>query len=226
MQSIEEFQKRIGYSFKNKKLLETALTHSSYSNEKKGVNDCNERLEFLGDSVLGLVSAEYFYNLSHLPEGVMTKKRAACVCESALYEFSKKIDLGNTILLGHGEEKSGGRTRKSIVSDAFEAVIAAIYLDGGLEEAKKFIIPFLEDSDEFVQSFIDYKTELQEVIQKNPDEHLSYVLAAESGPDHNKVFEVELHLNSNVIGIGKGSSKRNAEQSAAKAALELMGINL
>lgn len=225
MNSIEAFQDNIGYHFKNIKLLQTALTHSSYSNEKHGAGDCNERLEFLGDSVLGLVSAEYFYSLK-LPEGEMTKKRASCVCEKALYEFAKEINLGNTILLGRGEEKCGGRTRKSVVSDAFEAVIAAIYLDGGLDEARKFIRPFLENASEYVSNFIDYKTELQEVVQKNPDEHLAYVLVAESGPDHNKTFEIELHLNSNIIGTGKGHSKRAAEQNAAKAALELMGINL
>ena len=226
MLSLEEFQKKIKYNFKNINLLKTALTHSSYSNEHQGSFGCNERLEFLGDSVLGLVSAEYFYKLSHLPEGEMTKRRAACVCEQALYEFARQIDLGNAIMLGRGEEKNGGRLRKSIISDAFEAVIAAIYLDGGLKAAKNFIIPFLKESGESVQTFTDYKTELQEIVQRNPDEHLSYVLVAESGPEHKKVFEVELHLNSNVLGVGKGSSKRSAEQNAAKAALQLMGVIL
>lgn len=225
MDKLIEFQNKIGYNFKDISLLRLALTHSSYSNEKHDGKGCNERLEFLGDSVLGLVSAEFFFTKS-LPEGEMTKRRASCVCEKALYEFSKKIDLGNTIFLGKGEEKSGGRKRKSIVSDAFEAVIAAIYLDGGLDEARRFIVPFLENAAKYVSDFIDYKTELQEVVQKNPDEHLTYVLVAESGPDHDKTFEVELHLNSNIIGTGKGHSKRAAEQDAAKAALELMGISL
>ena len=154
----------------------------------------------------------------------MTKRRASCVCEQALFEFAQKIDLGNAIRLGRGEEKSGGRKRRSIVSDAFEAVIAAIYLDGGYEEAKKFVLPFLKDASMNESSFVDYKTELQEIIQRNPDEHISYVLVAESGPDHNKTFEVEVHLNSNVIGTGKGSSKRVAEQNAAAEALRLMGV--
>lgn len=224
---FEDFQKEIGYTFKDISLLETAFTHSSYANEKQLARQCNERLEFLGDSVLGVVSAEYFYrNLSNLPEGEMTKKRAACVCEKSLFGFAKEIDLGKYILLGKGEEHTGGRTRPSILADAFEAVIAAIYLDSGLEEARKFILRFLTEAAENAASFTDYKTALQEIIQKNPDERLSYVLVGESGPDHNKRFEVEVHLNSNVIGSGVGISKKKAEQSAAKSALELMGIRV
>lgn len=223
---FKEFENRIGYSFKNEKLLRTAVTHSSYANEKQ-TGECNERLEFLGDSVLGVVSADYFYrNLSHLPEGEMTKRRAACVCERSLFEFAKEIELGKYILLGKGEEHTGGRTRPSILADAFEAVIAAIYLDGGLEEARSFILPFLKKAAKKEPTFNDYKTALQEIIQKNPDEHLSYVLVGESGPDHNKRFEVEVLLNSNVIGTGIGISKKGAEQEAAKSALELMGIKL
>lgn len=222
---FEEFQRTIGYTFKNEKLLETAFTHSSYANEKQLSRDCNERLEFLGDSVLGVISADYFYhNLSHLPEGEMTKRRAACVCEKSLFNFAKEIDLGKYILLGKGEEHTGGRRRPSILADAFEAVIAAIYLDGGLEEARNFVLHFIKRAAAEAPKFKDYKTSLQEIIQKNPDEHLTYILVGESGPDHDKRFEVEVRLNSNVIGDGIGQSKKGAEQAAAKKALELMGI--
>lgn len=221
---IKEFQSEIGYEFKNEKFIRTALTHSSYANEK-GHGECNERLEFLGDSVLGVITAEYFYhNLNHLPEGEMTKKRAACACEKSLYKFAKEINLGRYIYLGKGEENMGGRDRASILADAFEAVIAAIYLDGGLENARKFVLRFVKKAANENISLKDYKTELQEIIQKNPDEHLTYVLVGESGPDHDKRFEVEVMLNSNVIGCGIGRSKKLAEQEAARQALELMGI--
>ena len=221
---ISEFESVIGYEFKNRNFIKTALTHSSYANER-GQGECNERLEFLGDSVLGIITAEYFYhNLNHLPEGEMTKKRAACACEKSLYKFAKEIDLGKYIFLGKGEENMGGRDRASILADAFEAVIAAIYLDGGLEEARKFVLRFVKKAANENISLKDYKTELQEIIQKNPDEHLSYVLVGESGPDHDKRFEVEVMLNSNVIGCGMGRSKKLAEQEAARQALELMGI--
>lgn len=225
--SLEVFEKVIGYEFKNKSLLQTALTHSSYANEKHLSGDCNERLEFLGDSVLGIITAEYFYhNLNHLPEGEMTKKRAACACEKSLHGFAKEIDLGKYIYLGKGEERMGGRKRASILADAFEAVIAAIYLDGGLENARRFVLDFVKKAAAEQLSFVDYKTALQEIIQKNPDEHLSYAVVAESGPDHDKRFEVEVYLNSNTIGCGKGKSKKIAEQQAAKQALELMGVKL
>ena len=220
-----EFENLIGYSFQNPALLETAFTHSSYRNEKKVNGDCNERLEFLGDSVLGVISAEYFYrNLNHLPEGEMTKRRAACVCEKSLCGFAKEIDLGKYILLGKGEEHSGGRNRPSILADCFEAVIAAIYLDGGLKAAEDFVLPFLKRAAMVVPKLNDYKTTLQEIIQKNPDEHLTYILVGESGPDHCKSFEVEVRLNSNIIGSGVGASKKAAEQDAARKALELMGV--
>lgn len=223
--NLSEFENKIGYTFKNIRLLETALTHSSYANEKQISRDCNERLEFLGDSVLGVITAEYFYhNVKHLPEGEMTKKRAACVCEKSLYGFAKEIELGKYIFLGRGEENTGGRNRPSILADAFEAVIAAIYLDSGLDEVRKFVLDFIKKAATQQINIRDYKTELQEIIQKNPDEHLSYVLVGESGPDHDKRFEVEVNLNSNVIGCGKGRSKKLAEQQAAKQALELMGI--
>ncbi len=223
--NIGELEERIGYKFKNINLLETALTHSSYANEKQLSRDCNERLEFLGDSVLGVITAEYFYhNAKHLPEGEMTKKRAACVCEKSLYNFAKEIGLGKYIFLGRGEENTGGRNRASILADAFEAVIAAIYLDGGLDEVRKFVLDFIRKAATQQINLRDYKTELQEIIQKNPDEHLTYVLVGESGPDHMKHFEVEVRLNSNIIGCGEGRSKKLAEQQAAKQALELMGI--
>lgn len=223
--NFTELEEKIGYSFKNPVLLETAMTHSSYANEKQLSRECNERLEFLGDSVLGVITAEYFYhNLNHLPEGEMTKKRAACACEKSLFSFAKEIDLGDYLLLGRGEERTGGRKRASILADAFEALIAAIYLDGGLDEARKFVLDFVRKAADQQMKFRDYKTELQEIIQKNPYEHLSYVLVGESGPDHDKRFEVEVNLNSNVVGYGIGRSKKLAEQQAAKQALELMGI--
>lgn len=223
--NLNEFEKVIGYEFNDKSLLETALTHSSFANEKQGDKECNERLEFLGDSVLGVITADYFYhNLAHLPEGEMTKKRAACVCEKSLFGFAKEINLGKYLLLGRGEDNTGGRNRASILADAFEAVIGAIYLDGGLESVRGFVLSFIKKAAEKQLSIRDYKTELQEIIQKNPNEHLTYVLVGESGPDHDKRFEIEVMLNSNVVGCGIGKSKKLAEQQAAKQALELMGI--
>ena len=156
----------------------------------------------------------------------MTKKRAACVCEKSLYGFAKEIDLGKYILLGKGEEHTGGRNRPSILADAFEAVIAAIYLDGGLKQAEKFVLRFIRKAADTQPIFNDYKTALQEIIQKNPEESVEYVHVGESGPDHDKCFTVEVHLNSNVIGKGTGKSKKHAEQQAAKEALTLMGVKL
>ncbi|MEG0942717.1 MAG: ribonuclease III [Angelakisella sp.] len=219
------FEEKIGYSFQNKKLLQRALTHSSYANESKERPECNERMEFLGDAVLSLAVSNHIFHRYHLDEGDLTKIRASLVCEKSLFKFAKEIDLGNALLLGKGEEQMGGRTRASILSDAFEAVIAAIYLDGGMEEAAKFVLRFaireLEQSRK--HAFVDYKTMLQEIVQKNPEEKVSYVLVREDGPDHEKTFEVEVHLNSNVIGRGAANSKKSAEQLAAKEALELMG---
>ena len=214
------------YEYKDIKLLETAVTHSSYANEKGPGHKYNERLEFLGDSVLGFITADYFFeHFKNVPEGDLTKLRAATVCENSLYEFAKEINLGKYLLLGKGEMHNGGRERASILADAFEAVIASIYLDGGIEEARKFVLKFVEKAVENHQvSFKDYKTQLQEVIQKNPEEKLTYVLVDETGPDHNKSFSVEVHLNSNVIGRGTGRSKKLAEQEAAKEALALMGL--
>lgn len=221
---MNRLEKNIEYTFKNKELLQLAVTHSSYGNEK-GSKKNNERLEFLGDSVLGFITAEYLFTTrSELPEGQLTKLRANAVCEKSLAVFANEIGLGDYLLLGKGEVMTGGRTRPSILSDAFESVIAAIYLDGGMEEAKKFVLRFVSKTETDVKAVTDYKTLLQEVIQKNPDEHLNYVLAAESGPDHNKTFTVEVYLNSNLIGTGTGHSKKKAEQAAAKEALSLMGI--
>lgn len=222
---LNELQEKIQYRFKNISLLERAVTHSSYANEKHLTTGDNERLEFLGDSVLGFITAEHlFSHHRNFPEGELTRLRSYAVCEKSLFEYAKEIDLGDRLLLGKGEEMTGGRTRPSVVSDAFEAVIAAIYIDGGIGEAKKFVLRFVEPYVEAKPSFKDYKTILQEVVQKNQGESLKYVLVSESGPDHDKHFKVEVHLNSNVIGAGVGSSKKKAEQAAAKEALELMGI--
>ena len=222
--NLEEFQGKIRYYFNDKELLIEALSHSSYANEKRKGRNSNERLEFLGDSVLSIVVSQYlFEHFTHLPEGELTKIRASLVCEKSLYEFAKQIDLGEHILLGKGEENTGGRERVSILADAFEAVIAAVFLDGGLEAAHilKFIPKDIDDRKPV--SFSDHKTILQEIIQKNPEEKVEYKLVGQSGPDHNKAFKVQVRLNSNVIGTGIGRSKKEAEQMAAKEALELMG---
>lgn len=223
---FEELQSKIGYEFKDIKLLETALTHSSYANESGAAGSkSNERLEFLGDSVLGIITAENFYtNYKNLPEGELTKLRASTVCEKSLCEFARQLGLGEYLLLGKGEICTGGNKRPSILADAFEALIAAIYLDGGMDAAKGFVLKYVDESVKKHSGFKDHKTVLQEVIQRNPGETIEYVLVGESGPDHDKRFEVEVHLNSNVIGRGIGTSKKKAEQLAAKEALELMGL--
>ena len=209
---MQDLEKKIDYEFKNKSLLTTALTHSSYANEKGGA-PYNERLEFLGDSVLGIITAEYlFKNHKDFPEGELTKVRAALVCEKALYAFAKEIELG-------------GRNRPSILADAFEALIAAIYRDGGMEQAKKFVLRFIVGAQEqAIEINTYYKTKLQEIIQKNPEERIEYVTLGETGPDHDKRFIVAVKLNSNIIGKGEGRSKKKAEQLAAKEALRLMGL--
>ena len=222
--SAADLERRIGYEFKDKQLLERALTHSSYANESKKKLECNERMEFLGDAGLSIIVADHIFHKFHLAEGDLTKIRAALVCEKSLFEFAKEIRLGDELLLGHGEEQTGGRTRPSVVSDAFEALIAGIYLDGGMEEARRFVLPFVEEELRSQESpFVDYKTRLQEIIQKNPEECVEYVLVSEEGPDHDKKFVVEVHLNSNVIGRGCDRSKKGAEQAAAREALSLMG---
>lgn len=223
---MEVLEQKLNYKFNNKKLLQNALTHSSYANEVRNGITSNERLEFLGDSVLSIIVAEYlFLHYKNIPEGELTKLRASLVCEKTLCKFSRELELGKFLKLGKGEDKGGGRERDSILADAFEALLASIYLDGGMEVATKhvlrFVIPEIEDKNQ--HTFKDYKTALQEIIQRNPEEYVTYVLKGESGPDHDKVFEVEVHLNSNVIGRGKGKNKKQAEQMAAKQALELMG---
>lgn len=223
---MKDIQERIGYQFQNAALLTEALTHSSYANEQKGKVRYNERLEFLGDAVLSIVVSDYiFENCPEMPEGALTKLRASLVCEKSLFDFAKQIELGSYIRLSNGERKNGGARRPSIVSDAFEALIAAIYLDGGYEAAKRHILRFVIPEIEYHRnnSFKDYKTKLQEIIQKNPGERLEYHLVSATGPDHDKHFKVEVHLNSNVIGRGGGRSKKEAEQQAAREALELMG---
>ncbi len=230
---IEVLEKRIGYSFENRDILKEALTHSSYANElkaKKQIVECNERLEFLGDSVLSVVVSEYlFENYSELPEGELTQMRAMLVQSASLASYSRSIGLGEYLYLGHGEEKNNGRERQSTLENAFEALVAAIYLDAkqnGLDRARDFVLPiikrFLEENSDKSKR-IDAKTELQQLIQQAEGDFLEYIVIGESGPDHKKEFEVVARLNSNVIGRGKGRSKREAEQNAAREALRLFG---
>ena len=216
------------YQFHDTGLLTTAMTHSSYANEHRDQHiQNNERLEFLGDSILGLVSADYvFHRYPNVPEGQLTKMRAAVVCEQTLYEVAKELGLDHLLLLGRGEENGGGRKRPSILADSVEALIGAIYLDGGLESARTFILSFLPAKVDLAEqggAFRDYKTTLQEIVQKNRQETLCYRLSGESGPDHDKRFTVQVLLNRNIFAEGTGRSKKEAEQMAAKAALELMG---
>ena len=223
---MKDLQAAIDYTFSDPSLLSEALTHSSYAHEQHNNIKNNERLEFLGDAVLSIVVSDYIYkHCPDLPEGELTKLRASLVCEKSLFDFAKVIDLGSYLRLSNGERRNGGAKRPSIVSDAFEALIAAIYLDGGMEPARKhilrFVVPEIEGHKN--NSFKDYKTALQEIIQKNPGERLEYRLVGSTGPDHNKHFKVEVCLNSNVIGRGGGRSKKEAEQQAAREALELMG---
>lgn len=223
MKNLEE---KLGYQFKNTQYLQTALTHSSYANEhrKSGI-ECNERLEFLGDSLLGMITAEYlFRNEPGMPEGKMTRTRAELVCERSLVEVADELGLGEHLRLGHGEESCGGRTRPSIKADAVEAVLAAVFLDAGIEPVKaiinKYILSKLKSG---ISVNRDYKTELQEYLQRDGAQDISYRLSGESGPDHNKTFMMEVCLNGKVIGNGQGRSKKIAEQDAAKAALESFG---
>lgn len=222
---VKSLMKALGYEFHNVKLLENALTHSSYANEGDTRCSSNERLEFLGDAVLGFITANELFHKENSPEGELTKLRAAVVCEKALCSYSLQLELGKYLRLGKGERMSGGAERPSILADAFEAIVAAMYLDGGLEPAKAFVLRFIipEAQNQRRRQFKDYKTTLQEIIQQNPGEKLEYVLTGESGPDHNKKFTVQVYLNSNVIGVGTARSKKEAEQQAAREALKLMG---
>ena len=231
-----ELQKTIGYTFKDEGLLERALIHSSYSNEMGLKNHhmyCNERLEFLGDSVLSLITSKYIYlTFSDRPEGELTRMRAELVCERALSGYAESIGLGNYLLLGIGEEKNNGRQRKSILADAFEALLAAIYLDAGdegLETVRCFLLPFITKEIESIKANRgfngDPKTLLQQFVQQAEGDFLEYVVVGESGPDHMKTFCVEARMNSNVIGKGQGRSKREAEQNAAREALKLFSVD-
>ena len=220
---LHELEKAIGHSFQNISLLENALAHSSYANER--FHDSlrsNERLEFLGDSILGMIVADHLYrNFPDRPEGELTRMRADMVCEQSLALIAGKIGLGNFLLLGHGEERFGGRNRNSILADAVESVIAACYLDGGFEAAWKFVTAFvLSDVPVVKLHNVDYKTALQEKVQQKKNQVLSYILVGEEGPDHDKRFCVEVQLNGKTIGSGSGTSKKRAEQDAARVALE------
>ncbi|MDI9475956.1 MAG: ribonuclease III [Natronincolaceae bacterium] len=224
LEQLEEFQDIIGYRFRNTGIINEALTHSSYSNEYRGKYTYNnERLEFLGDSVLSTVVSEYIYlKYDNLPEGELTKVRANVVCGPSLAHQAKSIGLGRYLLLGKGEEITGGRDRISILADTFEAVIGALYLDGGIETARKFILNMLEDSIKLASRgnlFRDYKTDLQELLQSKFDDKISYRVVNETGPDHDKTFEIEVVLGDKVLGRGRGKSKKEAEQNAAKKAL-------
>mgnify|MGYP000722998452 FL=1 len=216
---------KIDYKFKDVSLRQKAMTHSSYANEHHGTHlDCNERLEFLGDSVLGFVTADYlFTHYPELPEGELTKLRAAVVCEGALCEIARELGIPEEIRLGHGEETGGGRKRPSILADATEAVFAAVYLDGGISAASALIHRVLLDTEReevAEEKRRDYKTILQEFVQRTPNQTLSYRLFGESGPDHDKTFYFEVLLNGGAVGKGAGRSKKEAEQMAAKDALE------
>ena len=220
---MKELEKRLDYSFKNTDLLKNALTHSSYANENRAEGcSSNERLEFLGDSVLGFITAKHLYAMEpSLPEGKMTRLRAELVCEQSLHGVALDLELGKYIRMGHGEEKNGGRSRASILADAVEAVIAAMYLDGGIEGPERFIERMIL-SPESIEAHhaADYKTELQELVQQKSGQVLSYIPAGESGPDHAKVFAARVSLNGEVIGEGSGRTKKEAEQAAACEALK------
>jgi len=224
--SVVEFEEIIGYKFRDESLIRTSMTHSSYANENKGSGVCSyERLEFLGDAILGFVTAEFLYRNRQNAEGDLTKMRAGIVCEANLVRVAEKLKIGNFLLLGKGEEQSQGRKRQSILADVVEATIGAIYLDGGIDEARKFIERFIlcDAADICPGSSRDYKTELQELVQRVKDNTLSYQLVAESGPDHNKIFEIEALVNGKPVGRGKGKSKKEAEQAAASDALNRIG---
>ena len=235
-QPMEMLENKIGYEFKDKQKLEEALTHSSYSNElsqKHITKRCNERLEFLGDSVLSIIVSEYLYDkYKNEPEGKLTNRRRELVCEKALARYAHKLGLGEFLMLGKGEDKNGGRENKSILADAFEALLAAIYLDAaenGKAEVSKFLMPYVKEeitASSISGESIDYKTLLQQFTQQADGELPEYVETSESGPDHMKKFEVEVRLNQNVIGRGCGTTKKEAEQKAAEEACRLFELSL
>ena len=230
---ISALEDAIGYTFKNKALLQEALTHSSYSNElkaKKQICRCNERLEFMGDAVLSAVVSEHLFEVfPDMPEGELSTMRAALVQSQALASYSRSFGVGDFLYLGHGEEKNNGRNRQSTLENVFEAIVAAIYLDAaeqGFDEVRRFVLPIIKsqlDDADFTLNHTDAKTELQQLIQQTEGDFLEYKVVSESGPDHNKTFVVAAMLNSNVIGKGEGHSKREAEQAAAREALKLFG---
>lgn len=223
MEQLKELEEKICYHFKNTNLLKKALTHSSYSNEKKSVCDNNERLEFLGDAVLEMISSSIIYEQHQdMQEGEMTKLRASLVCEPTLADCARELKLPKFLLLGKGEEVTGGRERDSIISDAFEAVIGAIYLDGGFESARQFVIRFVMTDIEKKKLFYDSKTILQEMIQKDYKEQLQYVLLEETGPDHCKVFTTAVCLGERELGRGSGKTKKASEQKAAYEAIQML----
>ena len=219
--NLKELEKKISYSFSDEGLLKHAMTHSSYVNEKRlKKTDCNERLEFLGDAVLELVSSEYlFFENPKMPEGELTKLRASMVCEKALAFCARDLDLGDFLLLGKGEDATGGRKRDSITSDALEALIGAIYLDGGFANAKEFILNHVLNDLEGKRLFYDSKTILQELVQGNSEKRICYELGGEVGPDHNKSFQVEVRIGDTTYGQGIGRTKKAAEQEAAYQAI-------
>jgi len=224
---MQELEKKLNYRFRDRELLSEALNHSSYANEHRGANvRSNERLEFLGDSVLGFVTAEFlFARHPDLPEGDLTRIRAALVCEQSLHEVAQKLELGRYLKLGRGEEGGGGRQRPSILADATEAVFAAVYLDGGIAAASALIHRVLLDTEKeeaVEERRRDYKTVLQELVQRQSGQELFYRMVGASGPDHCKVFEAEVCLNGKRVGTGTGHSKKEAEQAAAAAALQVL----
>ncbi len=228
MYSLDKLEEKIGYCFQNKNLLKQAMTHSSYTNEQK-INQLEnyERVEFLGDAVLELVASEFMY-LNHptQPEGKLTKMRASAVCEQALALAAKEIEIGQYMLFGKGEESTGGRERESIIADAVEATIGGIFLDGGLEPAKTFILRFVLNDLEKKQLFYDSKSILQEMVQSKKMGDLNYELVDEHGPDHEKSFSVVAKIGNRIIGIGNGRTKKAAEQNAAyEAIIHKMKIN-
>lgn len=223
--NMDELEKTIGYTFKNKELAYLALSHTSYANEKKsGHLDSYERLEFLGDSIVNMIVSDYLYtNYPTLPEGELTRIRAIVVCEPTFCECVRKLELGNYLLLGKGEEITGGRERVSILADIFEAITGAIYLDGGFIGAKNFTLghlkPIIVDAVSGTV-FMDYKTQLQEMLQKTNTAKISYIIEKESGPDHSKEFWVQVKNDNKVLGRGKGKSKKEAEQNSAREAID------
>lgn len=218
MKTLEE---RLEYQFKNRSLLENALTHSSYANEHRDAGmSSNERLEFLGDSILGMVVADHLYREHpQMPEGELTRTRAAMVCEGSLFEVARALELGKYLRLGKGEDAGGGRERPSILADATEALLAAVYLDGGIAQARRLIRTLILGNEEEMSASRDYKTALQELVQRESGRKLTYRLVGEEGPDHAKRFSVEVELNGVTVGAGEGRTKKAAEQNAAKAAI-------